>query len=53
MIKQFIIKYKLFTMPFYYEFKVYAENTESACNAFFKEYPIGIERFYIATTIDI
>lgn len=49
MIKQYIIKYKVKSIPFYYEFRVYETTTDNAITAFFKEYPIGIERFYIAT----
>ena len=53
MYKQYIIKYKLRSLPFYYEFVAYEESTDSAITAFYKEYPIGIERFYIAAVLDI
>lgn len=53
MFKQYIIKYKLFGMPYYYEFRTYSENSDSAISAFIKEYPIGIERYYIAAILDI
>lgn len=53
MYKQYIIKYKLRSIPFYYEFRVYEKSTDDAVTAFYKEYPIGIERFYIAAVLDI
>lgn len=51
--KQFIIKYKLFSMPFYYEFSVYAESGSHAITAFLKEYPIGIEKYYVSAALSI
>jgi hypothetical protein len=53
MYKQYIIKYKLRSLPFYYECVAYEESTDSAITAFYKEYPIGVERFYIAAVLDI
>lgn len=51
--RQFIIKYKLFTMPWYYEFTTYAESGSEAITAFLKEYPIGIEKYYVAAALSI
>lgn len=49
MIKEYIIKYKVFSIPYYYEFKCVAETTDKAITQFIKkETLIGIERFYIA-----
>ena len=53
MIKQYIIKYKLFTMPWYYEFTTYAESGSEALAAFIKAEPFGVERYYISAAIDI
>lgn len=52
--KQYIIKYKVFSLKWWYEFTCYAENTQEALKAFIRENAfIGIEKFYIAKTINI
>lgn len=53
MFREYVFKYKLFTMPWFYEFKCYAENTENAIAAFIKENHIGIEKYYIYGVFDI
>ncbi len=53
MIKQYIIKYKLFAMPWYYEFTTYAESADEAITAFVKAEPFGIERYYLAAVLDV
>ena len=53
MIKQYIIKYKVFNLPYYYEFKAYAKTADDAITAFIKAEPIGIERYYIAAVLDV
>ena len=51
--KEYIIKYKVFTIPYYYEFKCYAESNDQAITQFIKAEPIGIERYYIESINDI
>ena len=52
--KQYIIKYKVFSLKWWYEFSCYAENTQEAINTFIRENTlIGIEKFYIANTLKI
>lgn len=53
MLKEYVFKYKLFSMPWFYEFKCYAETTENAVAAFIKENPIGIEKYYIAFVVEV
>ncbi len=53
MVKEYVFKYKVFSLPFWYEFKCYAENTDQACSAFIKANPIGIEKYYIMAVYDI
>lgn len=53
MIKEYVFKYKVFTIPFWYEFKCYAETRENAVAAFIKENPIGIEKYYIAIVLEV
>lgn len=53
MIKEYVVKYKVFTIPFWYEFKCYAGSTDEAVSAFIREEPIGIEKYYISAVYDI
>lgn len=54
MIKEYIIKYKVFSIPYYYEFKCFADSANNAITQFIKkETLIGIERFYIAAETNI
>ena len=48
MIKEYVFKYKVFTMPWWWEWKCYAESTEEACTLFRKDNPTGIECYRIA-----
>ena len=51
--REYVIKYKVFSISWYYEFKCYETTADKAITAFIKEYPIGIERYYIAFANDI
>lgn len=53
MYSEFVIKYKVRSVPFWYEFKTIAENSDSAITAFLREYPIGIEKYYISACYSI
>ena len=53
MYKEYVFKYKVKTIPFWYEFKCYEESTDKAVTQFLKENPIGIEKHYISAVYDI
>lgn len=53
MYMEFVINYKLFSMPWFYTFTVYAESGSQAISEFLKEYPIGVEKYYISKVYNI
>ena len=53
MIKEYVINYKVRSLPYWYVFTCYAENSDSAISAFLKEEPFGIESFKIVAVYDI
>lgn len=55
MYKEFVINYKVKTVPFpyWYTFTTYAETEEEAIKAFLAEYPINIEAYRITAVHNI
>lgn len=53
MYKEYIIKYKVRSIPFWYEFKGYFRNDDDATTAFLRENMIGLECFRIVARNEI
>lgn len=53
MVNEYVFRYKVFTIPLWYEFRCYADSTDGAVFAFIRENPIGIEKYYISAVYEI
>ena len=53
MCKQYIIKYRIASIPWEFEFMAIEDTADKAITAFIREYPIGITSYRIAAVLDI
>ena len=51
--KEYIIHYKVFSLPWWYSFSCYADSADSAVSMFLRENPIGIESYKITDSLEI
>lgn len=51
--QEYVFRYKVFSLPYWYEFVCYADSTNKAITMFLRENPIGIESYRILMVKDI
>lgn len=51
--KEYVISYKVRSLPYWYTFTCYEESADKAVSAFWRENPFGIEAFRIVAENEI